>query len=163
MAPVDGARFREAMRLTVSGVAVVTTDGPHGRGGMTVSTLCSLSMEPPSVVVCIHAANRSLQTLIDNGVFAANALADGQEHVADTFAGLVAALRDDRFAAGAWSVLGTGAPVLDGALCSFDCRVASVFAFGSHRIVVGEVLGLNVTPAAPLVYSDRAYRRLQAA
>jgi flavin reductase (DIM6/NTAB) family NADH-FMN oxidoreductase RutF len=155
--------FRDAMRLTASGVAVVTSDGAAGRTGVTVSSLCSLSMEPPSVVFCVHRESRSLATLLKNGVFVANILSEAQERVANSFAGLIPELRDDRFAAGAWTNLTTGAPALDEALCNFDCRVASVFDFGSHRILTGEVIGVRTRAANPLVFSDRAFRRLAAA
>jgi flavin reductase/cob(II)yrinic acid a,c-diamide reductase len=154
--------FRGAMRMTASGVAVVTTDGEAGRAGVTVSSLCSLSMEPPSVVFSVHRDNRGLEKLLANGVFVANVLSDAQERVASSFAGLIPELRDNRFLAGDWSELLTGAPALDGALCNFDCRVASVFDFGSHRIVAGEVLNVRNQAAQPLIFSDRTFRRLAA-
>lgn len=161
---MDADRFKAAMRRTASGVAVVTTDGNAGRAGLTVSSLCSLSMEPPSVVFCVHRASGALERLLANGIFAANILAHGQAHVADAFAGLVPELRHDRFAAATWGRLESTAPVLDGALCSFDCRIAGVFDFGTHHIVAGEVVALSTAAdAAPLIFSDHAYRRLAAA
>jgi len=156
-------RFREAMRRTASGVAILTTDGPAGRAGVTISTLCSLSMEPPSVIACVHQGNRALETVLANGVFAANALSDGQTQVARAFAGQIAELREDRFGAGTWRALATGAPVLDGALASFDCRIAEAFSFGTHRILVGEVVEVVERAGGPLVFSDRNFRRLAAA
>jgi flavin reductase (DIM6/NTAB) family NADH-FMN oxidoreductase RutF len=155
--------FREAMQRTASGVTVVATDGPFGRAGVTVSSLCSLSLAPPSVLVCVHRNSPALNVLAGNGVFAANVLTAGQSRVADVFAGLVAEMREDRFAAGAWRQLVTGAPVLAGALCSFDCRVAATFDFGSHRILAGEVFAVATEAGEPLIYSGRAYRSLQAA
>jgi flavin reductase/cob(II)yrinic acid a,c-diamide reductase len=159
---VEVETFRDAMRLTASGVAVVTTDGEAGRGGVTVSSLCSLSMAPPSVAFSVHRDNRGLEKLLANGVFVANVLTDAQERVASSFAGLIPEWRDNRFLAGDWSELLTGAPALDGALCNFDCRVASVFDFGSHRIVAGEVLRVRNRAALPLIFSDRSFRRLAA-
>ncbi|WP_225116962.1 flavin reductase family protein [Bradyrhizobium sp. BRP22] len=155
--------FREAMRTTASGVAIVATDGPGGRAGVTVSSLCSLSMEPPSVVFSLHRDNRYLAKFLENGVFVANVLCDAQERVANSFAGLIPELRDDRFRAGDWSTMLTGAPALDGSLCNFDCRIASLFDFGSHRIVAGEVLQIRTRSAPPLIYSDRGFRRLAVA
>lgn len=155
-------RFRDAMRCTASGVAVLTTDGPAGRAGVTVSTLCSLSLEPPSVIACIHQASGTLPAILANGAFAANVLAEDQQHVAEVFAGRVANVRDDRFAAGSWGSLATGSPVLEGALATFDCRVAKTFDFGSHRILIGEVVDVALQQATPLIYSDRAFRRLTA-
>ncbi|MEN3379720.1 MAG: hypothetical protein V7604_5075 [Hyphomicrobiales bacterium] len=156
-------RFREAMRRTASGVAILTTDGPAGRAGVTISTLCSLSMEPPSVIACVHQDASALEALFANGVFAANALSDGQTQVARAFAGQIAELRDNRFGAASWRALATGAPVLDGALASFDCRIAEAFSFGTHRILVGEVVEVADGAGGPLVFSDRSFRRLAAA
>lgn len=161
--PVAAEAFREAMRRTASGVAVVTSEGPAGRVGVTVSSLCSLSMEPPSVVFCVHRDNRGLAALLENGVFVANVLCHGQTRVAESFAGLIPELREDRFAVADWAPASTGAPALQGALCAFDCRVASVFDFASHRIVAGVVVGLEAAAAEPLVFSDRIFRRLAAA
>lgn len=159
---VEVDTFRDAMRITASGVAVVTTDGEAGRAGLTVSSLCSLSMEPPSVVFSVHRDSRHLEKLLTNGVFVANVLSDAQERVASSFAGLIPELRDNRFLAGDWSELLTRAPALDDALCNFDCRVASVFDFGSHRLIAGEVLKVRQSAARPLIFSDRNFRRLAA-
>jgi flavin reductase (DIM6/NTAB) family NADH-FMN oxidoreductase RutF len=153
-------RFRDAMRRTASGVAILTTDGPAGRAGVTISTLCSLSMEPPSVIACVHQDARALETLLANGVFAANALSDEQSRVARAFAGQVPELREDRFGAATWRRLVTGAPILDGALASFDCRIAEAFRFGTHRILVGEVVEVAARTGGPLVFSDRNFRQL---
>jgi flavin reductase (DIM6/NTAB) family NADH-FMN oxidoreductase RutF len=160
--PIAG-RFREAMRRTASGVAVLTTDGEAGRAGVTISTLCSLSMEPPSVIACVHQDSSALEALLANRVFAANALTDDQSRVARAFAGQIPELRDDRFGAGTWHKLATGAPVLDGALASFDCRIAEAFTFGTHRILVGEVVAVTDGAGGPLVFADRSFRRLAAA
>jgi flavin reductase (DIM6/NTAB) family NADH-FMN oxidoreductase RutF len=160
---VEAAQFRDAMGRTAAGVTVVTTDGAAGRAGLTVSSLCSLSLEPASILFCVHAGSRSLPAFIDNGVFAASILAHDQQQVADSFAGLIPEWRDDRFRAGQWDVLDTGAPLLRGALCRFDCRIAGSHAFGTHRIILGEVLALDATAGEPLVYAHRGYRRLAAA
>ncbi|MBS9478706.1 flavin reductase family protein [Ancylobacter radicis] len=163
MSQIDAGHFRTAMGRTASGVTVVTTDGAAGRGGVTVSSLCSLSMEPPSVLFCLHKDSRVLPTLLENGVFAANILAHDQHRVADSFAGLIAEYREDRFAIADWDALTTGAPLLKGALCRFDCRIASVFGFGTHHIIAGEVMALETAETRPLVYSNRAYHHLKVA
>jgi flavin reductase (DIM6/NTAB) family NADH-FMN oxidoreductase RutF len=163
MNTVDATQFRDAMSATATGVTVITTDGIAGRAGVTVSTLCSLSLEPPSVILCVHKESRALPPLFENGVFVANVVACGQERVADTFAGRVEELRDNRFGAGEWHSLMTGAPALVGAVCAFDCIVAQVFDFGSHRIIAGIVVGIARTDSAPLVHAQRSYQRLQAA
>ncbi|POF30934.1 flavin reductase family protein [Roseibium marinum] len=155
-------RFREAMRRTASGVAVVTTAGHAGRAGLTVSSLCSLSMEPPSVVLSVHKDSRALATMLENGQFVANILAQHQERVANVFAGLVPEMRENRFAVADWDDLDSGLPALADALCNFECRVAGVFEFGTHRIIAGEVLGLRMAEARPLVFCDRGFHQIQA-
>ena len=151
------------MRLTASGVSVVTSEGAAGKAGTTVSTLCSLSLEPPSVMISVHRENAALAILMANGTFTANVLSQAQAAVADAFAGLLPEFRSNRFAAADWRRLGNGALVMDGALCSFDCQVAMSFDFGSHRIVVGKVLELEVGDGTPLIHSNRMYYRLVAA
>lgn len=160
-APIKPEDFREAMRLTASGVAVLTTHGEAGRAGVTVSTFQSFSMDPPSVLACIHCESRNLETILKNGNFAANVLSADQEDMARIFAGGTPELRAQAFATDRWHVLATGAPVLRGALCSFDCRLADVFAFASHRIIIGAVQAVEIAGSEPLLYSDRAYRRLK--
>lgn len=159
---VDPNLFRQAMRLTAASVAVVSTDGSSGRAGLTVSSLCSLSVEPPALIFCVNRASRSLGALMENGVFAANFLANGQSRIADVFAGIAPEFAQDRFAIGDWRTLVTGAPVLGGALCNFDCRIAQTFEFSTHRIVVGDVLAVLSGSTEPLIFSDRRYHRLSA-
>lgn len=155
--------FRDALRRMASSVSILTTDGKAGRAGVTISTLCSLSLDPPSLIACIHNQSRALRVILTNGVFTANLLAAEQQQVAQAFAGQVEAFRDDRFACADWSSLSTGAPVLAGALASFDCRVVSQTEFGSHLILIGEVVDIVTRHAAPLIYMDRAFRELRAA
>src|SRR5262245_36115085 len=162
--PADGGlqeRFRAAMRGTASGVAVLATDGSAGRAGVTVSTLCSLSLEPPSVIACVHRDSRALGRIMSNKLFAANVLAEDQREIAEIFAEPNLGF-EIRFALGAWQTLSTGAPVLEGAIASFDCRLASTFDFGSHRILIGEVVELAARQTTPLVYSGRMFQRIRA-
>lgn len=160
-APVEPDIFREAMRRTAAGVAVITTQGAAGRAGITVSTFQSFSMEPPSVMVCINTGSRNLVKIETNAVFAANVLAVDQRDIASIFAGPSAEQRENCFDSAAWQSLATGSPALHDALCVFDCRVADVFSFASHRIVIGAVEAIAIGGADPLIYSGRAYRRLE--
>ncbi len=153
---------RSAMRRTVSGVAVLATEGPGGRAGVTVSTLCSLSLEPPSVIVCVHKDSRTLAAVLANGAFSANILAEGQEEVASTFAGLVPERKEDRFGAGVWETL-DGLPRLHGAVASFACRLADSHSFGTHVILIGKIFDVAAADSAPLIYADRNFHTLTAA
>jgi flavin reductase (DIM6/NTAB) family NADH-FMN oxidoreductase RutF len=152
---------RSAMRCTASGVAILATDGREGRAGVTVSTLCSLSLEPPSVIACVHKDSRTLRTVLANGVFSANILAEGQEAVASAFAGAFTD-HQDRFGTGSWADL-DGLPRLEGAVASFACRLADSHSFGTHVILIGEIFDVAATSNPPLIYADRAFHSLTAA
>jgi flavin reductase (DIM6/NTAB) family NADH-FMN oxidoreductase RutF len=159
---VEADRFREAMRRMASGVSVVTTDGPAGRFGVTVSSMCSLSLDPPSVLACVHHMSPALQAIIDNGAFCANVLRVEQARVSDSFAGRLLELKDDKFACAEWEKLATGSPVLRDALIAFDCRLSREVEFGSHRILMGTVVDLVTREGNPLIYADRGYRSIAA-
>ncbi|MFT4099299.1 MAG: flavin reductase family protein [Rhodoblastus sp.] len=151
-------RFRDAMRRTAAGVAVVTTEGAAGRGGITVSSFCSLSLTPPSVLVCIRRDSTTLKRIQANGVFAANVLAQDQSELAAAFAS-PATPHERRFALGRWET-GPGGPVVTGAVAHFDCKLAHVHDYGSHTIVIGEVLEAASHDARPLIYAEQAFHRL---
>lgn len=157
--PPLSERFRTAMRRTAAGVAIITTHGRAGRGGITVSSFCSLSLEPPSVLVCIRKDSSTLALLLENGVFAANVLAEDQEALAEAFASPHAS-HERRFRQGRWSDAGPGGPTLGGAVAHFDCRVAGGFDYGSHRIVIGEALDAVSHEARPLIYAEQGFHRL---
>ena len=99
---------------------------------------------------------------MEHGVFAVNVLADDQAQIANIFAGAVAEYRENRFAVGEWTTLNSAAPVLEGATCSFDCKLVDFKDFGSHRILIGEVIALENNTKSPLVYSERAFHRTAA-
>ncbi|SNB72501.1 flavin reductase/cob(II)yrinic acid a,c-diamide reductase [Arboricoccus pini] len=163
-AALDPAVVKNAMRLMASGVTVITTEGAAGRAGLTVSSFSSLSLEPPSVLFCVHEASSTLPSILANGVFGASVLAHGQHQVAEAFAGFLPAFKEDRFGAGSWYSLASSVPLLEGALCGFDCALVESYAFGTHRIVAGRIIAVATqTSASPLLYSDRAYHRLQRA
>ena len=151
-------RFRAAMRRTAAGVAVVTTHGPAGRGGITVSSFCSLSLEPPSVLVCIRRDSTTLKRIVENRVFAANILAEDQSELAAAFAS-PATPHERRFSLGQWGE-GPGGPTLEGAVAHFDCKLAHVHDYGSHTIVIGEVIDAASHDARPLIYAEQGFHKL---
>ncbi len=154
---IDRDPFRKAMARLGAAVSVITSDGPAGLGGTTVSAVCSVTDSPATLLVCINRAARSNAVICGNGVFAVNVLAAGHEAVADRFA------RADldagaRLAKTPHRRLGTGAPVLDAALIAFDCEVAQKIEAGTHTIFLGRVVGLRegAHPGA-LIYLARRY------
>jgi flavin reductase len=143
------------MARVASGVSVVTTDGPAGRAGLTVSAMCSLSADPPAVLVCINRASHAGRIIRINGVFCVNVLASHQVDVARRFAG--PAVAGDKFFEIAWDRFITGAPVLREAVAIFDCNLTRGADFGSHDILIGVVAETEERSGAPLLYVGRAY------
>ena len=95
---VEPRSYREAMSHFAGAVHVVTTDGPFGRRGVTVIASCSVSDDPPTVLVCLNRVRPDNDCFTRNGVFALNTLSSGQQNLADAFSGLTGLSQDQRFA-----------------------------------------------------------------
>jgi flavin reductase len=149
--------FLAAMRSCANSIAVVTTVRGQTPLGMTVTSWCSLSTDPPSLLVCLNGSSHTAAAILESGVFCANLLSDTQTHLAEVFAGKA---QGDRFASAAWRRLASGAPVLEGALASFDCVLSGALRPSSHHVCLGEVRSVLLGTGRPLVYHDRGYGRV---
>jgi len=158
--PVDRRTFVDAMSRAANGVNVVTTEGLAGCDGVTVSSACSVTADPPSVLACIHHMSPAASAIEHNGVFCLNVLSARQRRVSEAFAGRIEGL-EDRFSVAEWSTLCTGSPVLEGAAAAFDCKVDHMLTEGTHRIFIARVVAAVEGGAAPLVYARRAYGRIR--
>lgn len=138
----DAPLFREAMAHVASAVHVVTTIGPQGRVGLTATAVASVSDAPPTVLVCIARLSRTLAVIEGSGIFCINTLAGDGADLAEIFASRRGIEGEARFAGHDWGTLSTGAPVLRQAAAAFDCRLTAVHDVASHRILIGEVVGL---------------------
>ena len=151
------AGYRDAMSRAVTGVSIVTTAGPGGRRGLTVSAVTSVSVEPPHLLVCINRKSPLAAAIVTNGVFAVNLLSIEQRELAELFAGHGTGGRAYDFARAAWGQADTGAPLLEGAVASFDCRLTIHFDTATHRVCVGAVAQCRMSDADPLAYVRRGY------
>ncbi len=158
----ESVAYRDAMSHYAGAVQVVTTAGAAGRRGLTLTAACSVSDDPPTVLVCLQKIHPENHLFMKNGVFAVNTLAGGHRALADAFSGRTRLTQDERFALAEWEVLATGAPVLKGALAVFDCRIVSVQDHSTHHVLFGEVTGLRRnTDATALIYLNRRYHTLE--
>lgn len=150
--------FLEGMSRAASTVSIVTSDGPAGKVGVTVSAMSSVSADSdrPSLLVCVNKNSRSADVIRENGRFCVNVLRDSQAWVSDGFAGRTGA--DDKFTIGTWHQTGLGSWELENALVTFDCELKNETLYGSHYIFIGEVETAKVADSGPaLVYSNRSY------
>jgi len=153
------ADFKAAMGRFTTGVTVVTTALGSQRAGITVNAFCSVSLDPPLVLVCIERTAHIHDLLIEAGVFAVNLLAERQDEVARCFA-TSSDRRNEEFCDCETGVIQTGAPVLRDTLGFLDCVITDVFPGGDHSIVVGRVEALGAADRKPLVYYRSQYTDL---
>jgi flavin reductase (DIM6/NTAB) family NADH-FMN oxidoreductase RutF len=132
-----------------SGVTVVTTrDGDGADQGMTVSAFCSLSLEPPLVLICIEKTASVHAALTAADGFVVNILSAAQEQLARRFA----IVDIDRFEGVGFSRSADGYAILDDVLSVIECRRHALHDGGDHTIIIGEVDASRVEPGAPLLY-----------
>ncbi|HEY4774145.1 MAG TPA: flavin reductase, partial [Xanthobacteraceae bacterium] len=153
--------FREALSRYGAAVHVVTTDGAAGRTGFTATAVCSVSDDPPTLLVCLNRKSQASALIAANRTFCVNTLPADAEALSDVFAGRTGAVGAERFKLGTWTTLSTGAPVLTSAIAACDCRLVEIKAVASHNVIFGVVETVALGPDAPaLVYRGRAYRSL---
>jgi flavin reductase (DIM6/NTAB) family NADH-FMN oxidoreductase RutF/DNA-binding transcriptional LysR family regulator len=153
-------RFLDAMSRVAATVNVVTTDGPSGLFGVTVSAMASVSAdaEHPILLVCVNKSSVSAEPIRNNGVFCVNILRDDQSYISDRFAGRDGASGAGKFNGIKWTAGKTGAPRVDDCLVAFDCRVLSIEIMESHYVIFGTVVDVSMDRVgAPLLYSNRSY------
>lgn len=148
------AAFRQAMRRVPTGVTVVTTLKEGEPRGITVNAFASVSLEPPSLLICINREARSYLFISSSRIFCVNVLAGNQRRLAEHFSGKV---RDRQFAEISYAIDATGAPVLDGTIAHFDCELAQEYQAGSHSILIGNVLSCSARPGSPLGYFNGGF------
>jgi flavin reductase len=157
------AQFIDGMSRAAFCVSVVTTDGPAGRSGVTISAMSSISADGdrPTILVCIHHQSRTAAAILENGTFCANVLRDDQSGIADRFGGRVQLEDGDKFAGATWIEGGTLAPRLADSVAAFDCRVLSAERVGTHHIFIGAVESVTTGSGTALIYADRVYSKAQ--
>lgn len=147
--PVGLDLFRSGMRNLLGGVALISTGEGNQRRGMIVTSACSLSAEPPSLIVCIAKTAESHAVIARTGAFAVNILSTNHLDLAGRFSGKNGCKGVARFEVGKWISGVTGSPVLEDALASFDCTVSNAFDAHSHSIYSGLILDIKTNSAQP--------------
>lgn len=147
--------FIAAMRQVAATVTVVTTDGPAGPAGATVSAFTSLSADPPSVLVCLKTDSRIARAVQENGVFCVNILPEDAVDIARAFAGTFDETEPDRFKGLAITRTREG-PILPRAT-AFSCQLDRTVIHGSHAICIGDVTGISNAGETPLTYMSGSF------
>lgn len=157
---VTEARFRHVMGHLAGGVAVVTSRASGGsRCGLTATAVCSVSLDPPLVLVSVDRDSRTHEAIEASGHYAVNLLAAEQEDLAERFA-----TKDpEKFAGLEVRTASTGAPVLAACLGYLDCEVTRDVPAGDHTLFVGRVEAAAIQRdevGRPLIYHLGRYGTL---
>lgn len=147
---------RAFYRLLAAGVSVLTSQGPTGPVGMTVSAVTSVSMEPPLLLACLAGSSHTLDAIRHCGAFAVHLLHDHQQQRSRLFSSNAATARF----AGVETVLVHGVPVMQDALGWSVCAVERLYPSGDHTIVVGRITAAHSGPGSPLLWHNSSYHAL---
>ena len=147
---------RAAMRRIAATVTIVTADDGERYHGMTATAVTSLSMEPPSLLVCINKKAFLHDILVRASNFCINVLHQDQAELSAAFS--EKASYQDRFGVGRWARSADGLHYLTDAQAVLFCRKAKAISYGTHTVFIGEVTKVDVRePVAPLVYQNAGY------
>lgn len=155
--PIERNELRRVMGHFATGVTVITTRDVDGKPyGLTANAVCSVSLTPPLLLVCVDKSAESHPALQRSRLFAVNVLALDHEDLSRRFA----VSGGDKFVDVPHHAGITGAPLLDGVLATAECRVAAVHDGGDHTIYVGEVEHVDASDGDPLLFFRGKYHRL---
>lgn len=159
MEPVNADQFKLGMRALAHAVNIITAAHAGHRYGMTATAVCSVSAEPPTLLVCLNRKSATHTGVTRSRAFCVNVLRAEDSDLSNLFSGSQSGER--RFESREWTKLTTGSPVLLDALVTFDCRVVKKLAHGSHTILLGQVQQvLFGKKGKPLLYAEGQYAKL---
>ncbi len=147
--PPDPELFREVFGRFATGVAVITSSGPSGSGGMTANAICSLSLDPLLALVCFENRARTLPIVREAGRFGVNVLRAGQEEIARVFA---SKLPESEKLDGVAHHMEAGVPIIDGALGWAACELRELLAGGDHTMGSAKSSPSASAAAIPLLW-----------
>jgi len=152
--------FRDAMSRFPGVVTLVTTCNGQERRGITATAVCSVTADPPSLLVCLNKATGTCATVGETGQFNVNLLGQEAEDLALRFAGVGGVTGEEKFATSDWRADDKGLPYLADALLSMSCDVSERIEAGSHVVFIGQIRSVRFGQGDPLLYERSAFRAL---
>jgi 4-hydroxyphenylacetate 3-hydroxylase, reductase component len=149
----DPAAFRRSLGQFGTGVTVITAAAGSELVGMTANSFSSVSLDPPLVLWSAKATSQSFPTFKVATHFAVNVLSSDQITLSNHFG----RSGGDKFADVSWRPGIGGAPILDGVLCSFECRKAAEYPGGDHLIMLGAVERFARYDRSALLFAQGRY------
>jgi flavin reductase (DIM6/NTAB) family NADH-FMN oxidoreductase RutF len=156
---IDRKELRRVMGHFATGVTVITTCDADGKPyGLTANALCSLSLDPPLVLICVDKKAETHPIFECAGAFAVNVLGASQEELSRRFA----VSGGEKFGGVACRTGRTGVPLLAESLAHVECRLVGRHEGGDHTVYIGEVDDGGASEGDPLLFFRGRYRSLQA-
>lgn len=140
---IEQAFLRQVMGHFATGVTVVTTRSQERLAGLTVNAFCSVSLNPPLVLICVDLTSTTCAAIYESGIFAVNVLTEEQEYLSRCFAASTAE-RYEGFCHARYQVAATGAPIIEDTLAFLDARVVAAYPGGDHAIFLGQVVATGL-------------------
>ena len=157
----DKNTYREAMSRLGAAVNIITTTGAGGDIGFTASAVCSVTDNPPTLLVCMNRSSKSNPAFQASKILCVNVLAHEHQELSAPFASVGDLPMAERFGLAKWLRLATGSPVLESAAAAFDCTIDQIHEVGTHSVFFCGVKAIHLGPAtAGLIYHGRAYHKI---
>lgn len=156
LSPPSPEEFREVIGHLASGVTVITAGEGDERVGTTASAVCSVSVEPPMVLICMNRASATGAVVERTEAFAVNILSALQRDLALRFATKL----PDKFATVRYRQGEFGCPLLEASLACLECRVTERVTGGTHTVFLAEVQNASAGSGAPLAYYRGGFGRI---
>lgn len=150
--------FRTGMRQLASGVSIITGGTGEAPVGLVATAVCSVSVEPPTLLVSISRTASAYPIIEASGRLCVNILGAGHDELVARFTS--SDRRAERFTGASWRLRPDAPPVLDDALAAFDCRVVERFSYATHVIFFARPEQVLVGEGDPMVHFDRGFHRL---
>jgi flavin reductase (DIM6/NTAB) family NADH-FMN oxidoreductase RutF len=149
---MDTMKFRNVMRHQAGAVTIIAVGKPGNRTGLTATAMCSLSDQPPSVLICVNKNASAHAPIREAKCFSVNLLASPQHDLAKRFSTRKVE-GEARFDETDWEILTTGAPILKNTIASLDCELIAEHTVETHSIFIGRVQdGRFCETVEPLLY-----------
>ena len=140
---IEKELFRQVMGHFATGVTVVTTRSQERLAGLTVNAFCSVSLNPPLILICVDLNSTTCPIIHESEVFAVNMLTEKQEELSRCFA-TSSAKRYEYFCCASYHIAATGAPIINDTLAFIDARVVAEYPGGDHVIFLGQVEAMGI-------------------
>lgn len=162
---INTHEFRDAMSLLTGAVNIITTTGEEGDYGLTASAVCSVTDDPPTLLVCINRSSAAHSHFNKNSHLCVNVLSADCESISKAFSNKSLSIYE-RFSEGNWYHLSSKAPALKEALVTFDCEIVAKHDVGTHTIFYAEVIATAIAKESPealkgLIYFNRRYHQVE--